>query len=273
MDIYWIYDIPSIELELGIISIFLVVSLTALVVTRRIIVHRHHKTYDIDQAVSAIFASVGMLYGLLLGLVAVAAWQNHDKLKELVNDEAASIVQTYRTISVLKDPSHKFILDDLKGYTKYVIEEAWPAHRRGLKPMAGSDWISSLNKKIADYNSIAGNQTVGYSEAVSAFSEMIKARRLRVYSIDIGIPAALWIVIISGAILTIPITFFFHIPSLRTHMLLTGFYVVFLGGIVSLIVILDNPMRGELSVSPKPYQSALQAMEQIDRNHQLLKNN
>lgn len=268
MDMYWIYDIPSIELGLGIKSIFLVTSLSALVITRRIIGKHFQKSHEIDQAVSAIFGSVGMLYGLLLGLVAVAAWQNHDKLKELVDEEAASIVQTYRTISVLKDPSHKLILDDLKGYTKDVIEVAWPAHRHGQNSNSGSDWVSSLHTKIADYESKAGNQTVGYSEAVSAFSAMTKARRMRIYSIDIGIPGELWIVIIGGAILTIPITFFFHMPSLKTHLIMTGFYVVFLGGMIALIAILDNPMRGELSISSQPYQKALDAMERIDQNHQ-----
>lgn len=84
---------------------------------------------------------------------------------------------------------------------------------------------------------------------------------MRVNGLDIGIPKALWFVIIGGAFLTIPITFFFHIPSLGTHLLLTGFYVVFLAGIISLIAELDNPMRGEISVSTEPYLKALKAME------------
>lgn len=121
--------------------------------------------------------------------------------------------------------------------------------------------ISELHQKIANYEAKAKDQPTGYPEAVSTFSEMIQARRMRVNGLDIGIPKALWFVIIGGAFLTIPITFFFHIPSLGTHLLLTGFYVVFLAGIISLIAELDNPMRGEISVSTEPYLKALKAME------------
>ena len=91
MSLYWIYDIPSIELALGMKAVFLLISLTALVATRGIITKHFHRSFEADQAVSAIFGAVGMLYGLLLGLVAVAAWQNYDKLNDLVDEEACYV--------------------------------------------------------------------------------------------------------------------------------------------------------------------------------------
>jgi len=272
MDIYWIYDIPSLELGLGIKAIFLLVSLTALVATRGIITKHFYRSHEADQAVSAIFGAVGMLYGLLLGLVAVAAWQNFDKLNDLVDEEAASIIQLYRCVNVLKDPSHEEILAEIKTYTKDIIEISWPAHKHGQSPMIGVDLITTLHKKLANYESKAKNQPAGYGEAVSAFSDMVKARRMRVNGVDVGIPSALWMVIIGGAVLTIPITFFFHLPSLKTHALLTGFYVVFLAGMIALIAVLDNPIRGEISISTEPYQKALEAMERIDADNQAISN-
>ncbi len=264
MDMYWIYDIPSLELGLGIKAIFLFVSLTALIATRGIINKHFHKSHETDQAVSAIFGAVGMLYGLLLGLVAVATWQNYDKLNDLVDEEASSLIQLYRCVNVLKDPSHAAILAGIKIYTKDIIEVSWPAHQHGKALLSGVDLITSLHKKLADYEAKAKNQPANYAEAVSAFSDMVRARRMRVNGLDIGIPSALWLVIIGGAFLTIPITFFFHLPSLRTHLLLTGFYVVFLAGMIALIAVLDNPMRGEISVSTLPYLKALEAMDRID---------
>jgi len=87
---------------------------------------------------------------------------------------------------------------------------------------------------------------------------------MRLNGLDIGIPIELWIVIVGGAFLSIPITFFFRLPSLKAHALLTGFYVVFLAGIIALIAILDHPMRGEITVSTKPYLEALASMKRID---------
>ena len=267
MDMYWIYDMPSLQLGLGIKAIFLLISLTALIATRGIIQRHFHKSHEADQAVSAIFGAVGMLYGLLLGLVAVAAWQNYDKLNEFVDEEASSLIQLYRCVSVLQDPSHKVILEGIKTYTKDIIEVSWPAHKQGKAPMSGVHLISDLHKKLANYEPKAKNQPASYAEALSSFSDMVKARRMRVNGLDIGIPSALWLVIIGGAFLTIPITFFFHLPSLSIHLLMTGFYVVFLAGMIALIAVLDNPIRGEISVSTEPYLKALEAMARIDSDN------
>jgi len=155
MDIYQIYDIPSLELGLGIKAIFLLVSLTALVATRGVIAKYFYKSHEADQAVSAIFGAVGMLYGLLLGLVAVAAWQNFDKLNDLVDEEASSIIQLYRCVDVLKDPSHEEILAGIKGYTKDIIEVSWPAHKHGKSLMSGVDLVTALHKKLANYEAKA----------------------------------------------------------------------------------------------------------------------
>lgn len=264
MSLYWIYDIPSIELALGMKAVFLLISLTALVATRGIITKHFHRSFEADQAVSAIFGAVGMLYGLLLGLVAFAAWQNYDKLNDLVDEEASSIIHLYRCVNVLRDPSQKAIQEGIKTYTKDIIEVAWPAHKHGKSSPTSVNLITDLHHLMAAYEFKAKNQPASYAEAVTAFSDMVKARRMRVNGIDIAIPKALWYVIISGALLTIPITFFFHIPSLKTHLLMTGFYVLFLAGMITLIAVLDNPMRGEITVSAEPYKKALDAMAEID---------
>ena len=264
MNFYWIYDIPLIQLALGMKAVFLLISLTALLATRGIIAKHFHKSFEADQAVSAIFGAVGMLYGLLLGLVAVATWQNYDKLNDLVDEEASSIVQLYRCVDVLRDPSHKAIQESIKTYTKDLIEVAWPAHKHGKFSPTSVNLITDLHHLLAAYEFKAKNQPASYAEAVSAFSDMVKARRMRVNGIEIAIPKVLWFVIISGALLTIPITFFFHIPSLKTQLAMTGFYVLFLAGMITLIAVLDNPMRGELRVSVVPYKKALEAMADID---------
>jgi hypothetical protein len=126
---------------------------------------------------------------------------------------------------------------------------AWPAHKHGKSSPTSINLITDLHHLMAAYEFKAKNQPASYAEAVTAFSDMVKARRMRVNGIDVAIPKALWYVIISGALLTIPITFFFHIPSLKTHLLMTGFYVLFLAGMITLIAVLDNPMRGEITVS------------------------
>ena len=266
MDMYWIYDVPTWQLVLGIKVLFLAISLTGLVVTRNVISKYFHKSQEADQAVSAIFGAIGLLYGLLLGLVAVATWQNYDKIHDLVDQESASIIQLYRCVSVLNDPAHEAILQDIMNYTKEVIQLEWPAQRHGTLAASGTDLITTLHQRLAQYESLATVQPIIYAEAVSAFSDLLKARRMRIDGGNLGIPKIFWMVIIGGAFLSIPILFFFNFPSFRTHLLLTGLYVFYLSGIVTVIAVLDNPLRGELSVSSEPFENALKVMANINQH-------
>ncbi|QJD30099.1 bestrophin-like domain [Methylococcus geothermalis] len=60
------------------------------------------------------------------------------------------------------------------------------------------------------------------------------------------------------------LTYMFHLPSLKTHLLLTGIFSLFLGFVIFLIAALDNPFRGEMGVSPEVYASVLKGLNDLD---------
>jgi len=109
MDLFWIYDIPTWQLGVGITLIFLTISFAGLVTSRPVIEKYFRPLQKDDRPVSAIFSAIGTLYGLLLALVAVATWQDYDEMHSVVDQESASLIQLYRCVSVLNDPSHEAI--------------------------------------------------------------------------------------------------------------------------------------------------------------------
>jgi hypothetical protein len=46
----------------------------------------------------------GVIYGLLLGLLAVSTYQNHSDTEKAVASEASSLAALYQDVSVLPDP-------------------------------------------------------------------------------------------------------------------------------------------------------------------------
>jgi hypothetical protein len=46
--------------------------------------------------------------------------------------------------------------------------------------------------------------------------------------------------------------------------LLTGIYSLFVGFLIFLVVAMDNPFRGELSVSPEAYQHLRAGLSDLD---------
>ena len=264
MDIYWIYDIPSWQLAIGIVLIYLVLALIGLFLSRSWIYNRFRLTIESNEMVNGIFSGIGMLYGLLLGLVAVAGWQNYDDVEELVSKEAACVVSLYRDVSVLSEPFKGRLQGELKRYLKDVVEVAWPAHRRGMLDGGGSLILSDFHAILAGYKPGNLADLALYQESLSAFNKLSEARRLRLDEVQEGIPSVIWVVILAGALLTLPLIYCFHTPSLMSHVVLTSLFAMFMGFMLFLLAAIDNPLRGEVSISAEPFQSALEGLKSLD---------
>lgn len=264
MDLYFLYDMPSWYLVFGLKVFFVGISVALLIATRGAIAKHIELSHDLDQSVSAVFGAVGLMFGLFLGLIAVEAWGNRDKLDDLISQEASSVIQLYRSVSALKDPDSRDVLEQIRGYTENLIEVAWPAYKRGEELDDGESIITLIHQKITAMEPKTSDQAVAYETVVASFFNMTSARSLRIDSADISIPKPFWFVIFGGSMMSIPILYFLKVPSLRLHVIFIVVYTFYLSGIVALIAILDNPMRGRISASSEPFSRVMRAMAQID---------
>lgn len=264
MDLTFIYDMPTLYLGLGFKVLFIGLSVALLIATRGIIARHLPLSHDLDQSVSAVFGAIGMIFGLFLGLIAVETWENRDKLDDLISQEASSIIQLYRSVSVLNNPSQTEVRQEIRSYTQFLVDVAWPAYKRGEAMDDGEERITAIHQKITAMEKGSLDQDVAYEAAVSSFATMAAARSLRIDSADISIPEPFWFVIMGGSLMSIPILYFLKVPSLRLHVIFMVAYSFYLSGIVTLIAVLDHPMRGSISASSAPLQRALKTMTRID---------
>ena len=71
MSFYFIYDLPNWTLGMLVVSVFLVVSLVGLFVTRPLVSRLLGGSGRHNDVVSVFFGGIGVFYGLALGLIAV----------------------------------------------------------------------------------------------------------------------------------------------------------------------------------------------------------
>lgn len=261
---YWIYDLPLVAMGLGVVLAFLVVSLLGLWVTRAWVYRTFGLSDDTNESVNGFIAGTGMLYGLLLGLVAVATWENFDAANTLASKEAVAVAALYQDVSVFPEPTRHVLQAHLESYLRYVIDVAWPAHRVGEIPRGGTLILSKFQGALGAFQPSTPNQQVVLAEALAAFNVLVEARRMRMDSVANGLPSVFWIVIIGGAALSIAFTYAVHVASMRAHLILTGMFALFVGLMIFLVAALDNPFRGELSVSADSYVLVLQGLQDLD---------
>jgi hypothetical protein len=262
---YWVYDFSKWQLGLLTVGFFVSISLLAFMLSRGWIHKRFSLSHETNEPVNGFFSGVGVFYGLLLGQVAVGAWQNADDVDNLVSREAAAGAAFYRDISGFPEP-HKSDLQSLvHDYLRYVVDVAWPAHRNGDECFRGQAlFMTRIDKVMLGFVPTNEAEKAVYITAFESFNKLIEAYRLRVDSVNGGLPMEMWAVVFLGGVLTIVVSFFFHLSDRRAHVCLTAMLAVFIGLMIFLIVSLDNPFRGPNGVDPDSYERLLTILDVYD---------
>ncbi len=188
----------------------------------------------------------GVIYGLLLGLLAVATYQNHTDVKKAVAGEASSLAALYRDISAIRE------------YMRSTIEDAWPLQRKGIDPWKVNR-AAPIHIRLGQFEPQTKVQEALHDAALRQFNEFFEDRRLRIYSVTAGIPVIMWYTVAVGALLNMVLIWLFDL-RLGTHLLLGGLISFFTGTTISLIVLMDNPLRGEVGISPQAFERIYQQM-------------
>ena len=125
----WLYDLSLGWQFVLIVAVFDLVGVAGAVAFRRSMHRSVSQVHLHNDLVGFFLATLGVFYGLLTGLVAVAAWEMHEDAETLVAREATAVAALYRDVSVYPEPDRSQLQGLLKEYIRFVIEEAWPMQR------------------------------------------------------------------------------------------------------------------------------------------------
>jgi len=254
---YWIYDFPNWMLGVLTVAAFVGISIVGLLITRPFVRRLLNASSVHNDVVSYIFAGVGVFYGLALGLIAVATWSDYTDVDGQISLEAAAVAELYRDFDGYPEPTRNHLEDKLRAYTQDVIAKDWPAHRVGIAPEDGTLLLDALENEMMTFEPTKEREKVAHAEALSSLDAVIRQQRLRLQSVGGGLPASLWSVVLIGAWLTFGLTYLFWVENLRLHLILVGLLATFIGLLVFLTAAMDNPFRGEFSVTPDAFQQVL----------------
>ena len=264
IDFYWLYDLPTWKMGVVMVVMTVMISLLGLRMGYRFIQNKFRLSSDTNEVVNGFFSGAGVFYGLLLGLVAVATWENFVAVDGLVSREATQVASLYRDISSLPEPAKGILQHHLKDYLTYVVDVAWPGHSKGEIPAGGTLILTHFQKVLAGFHPASVEQQTVQAEALRAFNVLVEARRGRMNAVNSGLPAVLWIVVLIGACISIVLTYFFHVSDRRLHYLLTGLVASMLGVMIFLIAAIDHPFRGGEGVTSEVYRNVLGGLKHLD---------
>jgi Protein of unknown function (DUF4239) len=261
VNLYWIYDIPNWLLAIMIIGTSVGVALVGQRLTHRWVKRIVGNEGTYNDLVNTTLATVGVFFGITLGLISVGTWQNFADIDANINQEAATVAALYSSVSNYPEPANTRLREGLKDYTNYVINEAWPQQRKGIVPTGGAAKIRDIQSSLLQVNPVLQGHIALHSETISEFNELLRERRLRLQSVTTGLPDTLWGVVIFGALLNIIIPWFLVYDRQFIQDLMITLMATTIGLLVFLMATMDNPFRGEFSVSPAAFELIYQMMQ------------
>jgi hypothetical protein len=202
------------------------------------------------------YASGGFIlfYGLLLGLLSVATYQNTKDVEDNIKREALSLGTIYRSSNGYPEPLKGELQANLRDYTLYVIKKDWPAHRKGVVQMGGENRLQVVREQLLSFEPTGKTEEILHSEVLKYFNTMIGHREHRLSGVTTSIPTVLWYVVAIGALINIAFMWMLDMKFMP-NIILNGLVSFFLGIMIFLIYTMDRPLRGAVSVSPDAYKS------------------
>jgi hypothetical protein len=254
MNFYWLYDIPTWLLFILIVGTLCSVSVGGCLILRS----RFDQWLGLDDqsndVVGHFLSFTGVFYGLILGLVAVGSWETYNASESYVNDEASRLAALYRDVTQLPEPHRATVQLAIRNYTWAVINKEWVDQRVGILPNAGDRPMGIIAARLFAVPITSPNVQIIVTEAASQLNKLIEARRVRIQSATSAIPVSLWYVLLIGTFIILAMTWLLRIDNRRLDIVINILSGSLMGSVLSFIIAMDNPYRGEISVSSDPYQ-------------------
>lgn len=124
---------------------------------------------DLNSLLGNFVAMYGIFYGILMGLLAVAAYQNMVDVERAIAAEGQTLLALYRSASVYPEGAREPLQETLREYTEFVIDEEWPIIRRGEVFTGSMPIINRLQQQLIAFEPVTSGQEILHSNTVGLY--------------------------------------------------------------------------------------------------------
>jgi hypothetical protein len=232
------------------------VAVGGLSVFKWLTVGRFNLTEEMNNDIVFFAEAIAVFYSLTVGLIAVGVWSNYSSVSDIVSDDAANIASMYRDVSSYPEPIRTDLQGQLREYTDYIINQAWPAQMHGKSVDDGTRRLNKLAQTLTAFEPATTGQQLLHAETLRQLTDLSELRRKRLHAVRGGLPPVMWAVVLIGGVLTISVTYLLQIER-KVQVTLTAFFAMFIGLVIFVIASLDQPLSGPLAIDSGPYQLVL----------------
>jgi len=238
------------------VVVFVTISLACLY-----LVQRFCKSLLFNEATDygQIFASaIGVMFALILAFVAVATWQNYDRVDDGVLKEANSLHNVYRNMGAYPEPFRTEIHELIRQYVQHVIKDEWPKQAHAQQDETAHKLITHINAAILSFYPSDNREMALHHETLRIVDEYRGLRHDRITGGRPNLTPSMLITLVGGTILYLLFLCFFDIPCFKHHAFMIGMFGAFVALVYCLLVVYNFPFTEPGAISSEPFQNLLE---------------
>jgi hypothetical protein len=254
----WFYE-TSIFITMPVfVGGFVIISCAVVLALRPVVQRKVDDPTEWDHALGHVIETFGVIFGILLALVAVSVYENFAEAREASLKEAALVGALFRGTTGLPDEAGIPMRATIEEFVHTVIEQDFPAQRRGKLPETSAAQVDEFEELLHDFVPQPVQQEAEFLQLLATFDDFIEARRARIDATTLELPLPFWIVIWVGAAVNAILVALIHVKNVRLHLVLAGLLALFVGFVMFVTADMDHPYSGSISVGPGPFERVLQ---------------
>jgi hypothetical protein len=256
----WLHESPPVVGAALVCGCFLVPTLAGSAFLQPVVVRLLRGEREANTVVGLLLNAFSLYYGVLLALLSIAVLDDYDRAKDSIGEEASSAVALYRSVSGYPEPTRTSSMQILRRYLDEETGPGWRAQRYGQGSPGGVLLVDELGHQLSTFKpSREAGEDALHRETLRTFNEFVERRRNRIQAGGTSIPPVIWSVVLIGAALNVLVLWMFDLKR-TTHLLFGGVLAIFIGLVVYMVTVLDQPFRGSHGLLPDELVQARQQM-------------
>ncbi len=253
----WIYKRSNVQILIILVLFFVLL----MDVTPRFLhtIPMFLPTQDSTRLGLSLFGSIITLSGLLIGFLLNQAQTNFREVQSLVSREAGQINNLDRLLVRYGDPAIASMRKELFDYMNSIVNDEWDLLKSGLGSEKTHMLWRGISRKLLSLDPNTNRQTAIYTDIIKKSEEVAESREARIERSSVRLPNLFWVVIIICMTALLGINTLF-LPS-DSFFLGLKILPLTLGALISLLVITDQPFKGQSSVKPEPFYKIIESIK------------
>jgi membrane protease YdiL (CAAX protease family) len=261
----WFYSHTTWQVGSAVCLVLILIPLAGLFIFHRLVPWRYRE--EDTAMVGLSYALCGGLYAVMLAFVAVGTYETMDRSATIASDEANSLGGIAFDSAGLPAELAVRVREDVDRYIDIVTKKEWPsqqAYRMEARNYEeGWAQMRRISLDLASFEPATQGQATVKAELEHVVNDLFAERRTRLLAAKAHLPDAVWQMLIFGLGLVAIYVFLFGPHSYKIHMAVTALTMLSIGLVFTLVIALDYPFRGDVSVDSDAYIGVKEVAERV----------